>query len=269
VGHHGDRLAHGRLSVGSYGVPTGIAHQANQRLAEAWNALTDLYSRRSAFLHEARRAGYRTPEEPHALLRDQTQHAKLIEVTRRANKNMVDFSSLTPLESQTLRRVIYFYPDQLGLVPVGHDRVINPSSLNTFETAASTAQAFLDTAGGLAGVAHGQVLSDAPTPAAGTYPETGAEAAVGPYVAGGVYPRKIDRDQLAKQVAAEGNTQARLEQRTRQLVHDSLDAGMGTPPPQVLDDLHWKTELDQRLHKGQSWRPARSRLRSTLRQRPP
>lgn len=93
----------------SFAVGTGPLHAANQQLAEAWNALTDLYVRRSAFYHEAAKAGYSTPTEIERLLNGPQLHSKLVEVTRRANKNVVDYS-LTPVESQTIRRLIYFYP---------------------------------------------------------------------------------------------------------------------------------------------------------------
>lgn len=82
----------------------------NEQIAEAWNAVTDLWSRRSAFYHEAAKAGFNTPAEIHALLSDSSHRVKLIEVARRANKNMIDYGSLTPLEQSALRRAIYFYP---------------------------------------------------------------------------------------------------------------------------------------------------------------
>jgi hypothetical protein len=186
----------------SYSVPTGVAHQANQRLAEGWNAITDLYSRRGAFYHEAGRAGFKTPEEINSLLHDPANRRKLVEVTRRANKNMVDFSSLTPLEQNTIRRLLFFYPwmsrgtlwalrtmvenpgktftlaqlaqvgaanahkafpgglpswaDQQGLIPVGSQhgdllKVINPSSINTYSTAAQAGRVIFNTAKGFAG----------------------------------------------------------------------------------------------------------------------
>jgi hypothetical protein len=94
----------------SYGVPTGVLHKTNERLAEAWNAITDLHVRRSAFYHEAEKAGFKSFEDVDRLLADPKLRGKLTEVTRRANKNMVDYGSLTPLERNTIRRWVFFYP---------------------------------------------------------------------------------------------------------------------------------------------------------------
>ncbi len=94
----------------SYSVDTGFLGNANHQLAEGWNAITDLYVRRSAFYHEAAQAGFRSPSEIHELLHAPRNTAKLEEVTRRANKNLVDYGSLTPLERNTIRRAIFFYP---------------------------------------------------------------------------------------------------------------------------------------------------------------
>lgn len=186
----------------SYSVPTGPLHQMNQRLAEGWNVLTDLYARRGAFYQEAARAGYKTPEQIHSLLHDPALKRKAVEVFRRANKNLVDYGSLTPIEQNTIRRLIYFAPwvsrgtiwalrtlvenpgktftlaqlgqvgaqhvhdsfpgglahwaDEQGLIPVGKQhgdlmKVINLSSINTYQTAESTIKAAANTVKGALG----------------------------------------------------------------------------------------------------------------------
>lgn len=200
----------------SFAVGTGPLHVLNARLAEAWAAITDLHARRGAFFHEASKAGYRTAAERDRLLNDPALRRKLTEVTRRANKNLVDFSSLTPTEANTIRRLIYFYPwtsrgtiwalrtlvenptktftlaqlgqigaenahrklgtlpawaEQLGLIPVGdqHDGLqgtINPSSLNTYATAAQTLGGVLKLGTGLVHTARTGALADSLTPAA-------------------------------------------------------------------------------------------------------
>lgn len=95
----------------NYAVTTGPGHELNRRLAEGWNLITDMYSRRSAFYTEAARvAGAKTPAQIDALLHDPAMKDKLNEVVRRANKNIVDYDSLTPLEKNTIRRIIYFEP---------------------------------------------------------------------------------------------------------------------------------------------------------------
>jgi hypothetical protein len=189
----------------SYSTNTGKGWLArsNRRLAEAWNDVTDLHMRRSAWMHEAARAGYKTPEARTRLLNDPKLRSKMVEVTRRANKNMVDFGSLTPFEKQYLRRAIYFYPwvtrstiwalrsivenpgkvftlsqlaqigaanahkrlgtpearwaDQAGLIPVGApqgdlQKVLNPQSLNTYGSAASTIRSAIEIGKGIVGL---------------------------------------------------------------------------------------------------------------------
>lgn len=104
-----DALMHSSLSR-SYAVPTGPLGQFNTRLGEAWNAVTDLHVRRSAWYHEAARAGFNTDDEIMALITNPRNRRKLVEVTRRSNKNIVDFSSMTRAEKDKIRRLIFFYP---------------------------------------------------------------------------------------------------------------------------------------------------------------
>ncbi len=94
----------------SYSVDSGFLGNVNHQVAEAWNAITDLYVRRSAFYHEAAQAGFRSPSEIHDLLHNPARAQTLEAVTRRANKNLVDYGSLTPIEKNLIRRAIYFYP---------------------------------------------------------------------------------------------------------------------------------------------------------------
>jgi len=93
----------------SYSIGRGPLYGMSDRLANAWNTLTDLWFRRAAFYHEAAKAGFR-PERVGELLNDPAHRAKLLEVLRRARKNAVDFNSLTPLERNGLRHLVYFYP---------------------------------------------------------------------------------------------------------------------------------------------------------------
>lgn len=94
----------------SFSVPTGVLHDKAQALGEAWNSVTDLYSRRGAFFGEAAREGFKTPTQVKALLTDPAHAATRIRIFRTANRNIVDYNSLTPFEANEVRRAIYFYP---------------------------------------------------------------------------------------------------------------------------------------------------------------
>ncbi|HZQ65657.1 MAG TPA: hypothetical protein VFA66_10570 [Gaiellaceae bacterium] len=88
------------------GVGTKVLHGAG----EWWNTVVDRYPRAAAWLHEARTLGYKTPDQIHALLRDDHYRADLVEVTRRANKEAVEYGQLTPFERNVVKRAIFFYP---------------------------------------------------------------------------------------------------------------------------------------------------------------
>lgn len=92
-----------------FSVDTGPLGRASHGLAEFWNTITDLHSRRQSFFHSARLSGYNTPEKINALLHDPALKRERNLVVRRANKDIVDYT-LTPAEQQTIRRLIYFYP---------------------------------------------------------------------------------------------------------------------------------------------------------------
>ena len=65
---------------------------------------------RSAFLYEARRAGFRDWQAIEKLLTDKGHEAELARVTERANREIIDYSRLGPHEREIIRRVIFFYP---------------------------------------------------------------------------------------------------------------------------------------------------------------
>jgi len=335
----------------AFSVNTGVLGKANQQLAEAWNALTDLHARRSSFYHEAWMAGARTPEARAALLHDPANARKLAEVTRRANKNMVDFGSMTPLEKNTIRRAIYYWPwmsratiwslrmlvenpgksftlaqlaqvgaenahlkigkmpawaEQLGLIPAGKAKgglipVLNPSSINTPGTAAQLGEAAIGTVKAAIGLPQGASgLGDVVTPAVSaltglagaggsgygtagstglkaimestpfygaarragivgkpskTYPDTGVGAALGPYTAGGLYPRNISQSALAAAAAKEANagmsTAERINQTAAKTAAGLLDGAKqhwpeilnaGKLPPEWADAIRLRTQ---------------------------
>jgi hypothetical protein len=91
-------------------VGAGAAERAVHGAAEFWNAVTDRIPRVMAFLHEARAAGFDSPTALKALLHDPQFEQQLLQVTRRANREMVDYIGMTPLERNSIRRVFMFYP---------------------------------------------------------------------------------------------------------------------------------------------------------------
>lgn len=89
---------------------TGSAGKVSRAVAEFWNRFADRDERVASWLYYADRKGYKTPADRAALLADEDKKGDLAEVTRRANKSLVEFDNLTPLEKNTLRHIIFVYP---------------------------------------------------------------------------------------------------------------------------------------------------------------
>jgi hypothetical protein len=94
----------------SFDVNTGPLQGPIHKAATFWNNLTDKVPRISTFLHEARRNGFNTPEKMNMLLNDPKLRPKLIELTRTANKEIVDFGDLNKFERDWVKRAMFFYP---------------------------------------------------------------------------------------------------------------------------------------------------------------
>jgi hypothetical protein len=92
---------------GEGGGPLGRAARFG---AGKWSAVVDRVPRRASFLYEAKKAGYRTPQQMKTLLTDESKVQELTEVTNRANREMIDYGHLSPFEQNYVRRIIYFYP---------------------------------------------------------------------------------------------------------------------------------------------------------------
>jgi hypothetical protein len=76
-----------------------------------WSSLIDRHSRVSAFLYWAHRHGVDLDDRRRvAALFKPENRAKLEQIRERANKSMVQFDNLNPLERDVLRHVVYFYP---------------------------------------------------------------------------------------------------------------------------------------------------------------
>jgi hypothetical protein len=88
----------------------GILNEAISKAANVYGVIQDLPFRRSAFLHEARREGFKTVKDVERLLMDESQRDVLFRIADRANSAIIDYSRLGRFERSVLRRVLYFYP---------------------------------------------------------------------------------------------------------------------------------------------------------------
>ncbi len=89
---------------------TGPMARVVDKAANTWSKIVDTPFRRSSFLHEAKRAGYRTPAQLERLLTDKRHDEALTQVTMKANREIIDYSNLSPVEREVVRRLIFFYP---------------------------------------------------------------------------------------------------------------------------------------------------------------
>lgn len=85
---------------------SGVHHT----MALYYSRLMDDWFREVSFMNEARRHGFDTPEKLSELLTNENLQGKLVEVSRRANMNIIDFGRMGPWGRSVLRRAIFFYP---------------------------------------------------------------------------------------------------------------------------------------------------------------
>lgn len=103
----------------------GWLDRTTDLLQRQYSKLLDTPFRDNAFIHEAHRAGYRTPEQVARLVDNYTPDANLEApgeffsarmqrdfelIARRANRNMIDYGRMTRTEKNILRRIVFFYP---------------------------------------------------------------------------------------------------------------------------------------------------------------
>jgi hypothetical protein len=88
----------------------GLTSKVTNALASGWGKVIDSPFRRSSFLHEAAQRGYKTPEQIHALLNDDSKAGNLAEVVHRANDAIINFGDLSEAERTLVRRVLFVYP---------------------------------------------------------------------------------------------------------------------------------------------------------------
>src|SRR5438046_2492539 len=99
------------------GARGGVGQAAIDWMAGKWGTVVDTPFRGSAFVHEARKAGIRSPHELRQLAgryasgtisgadRIRFEHA-----ARRANAAMIDYGRLGPIERDVVRNVVFLYP---------------------------------------------------------------------------------------------------------------------------------------------------------------
>lgn len=88
----------------------GAGQKAVAGIAGKWSSVVDLVFRRAAFIHEARRLGYKGPAELKRLLTDEAHRADLQEVAQRAKDAIIDYDNLGQREKEIVRRLVFFYP---------------------------------------------------------------------------------------------------------------------------------------------------------------
>jgi len=91
----------------------GLGHRiksTNQALAQFYAKMIDKNSRSAAFVHEAAREGFTTPEDVQALIHDTKFQENLRGISSRANEEVLNYERLGPGEKSIMRRLILFYP---------------------------------------------------------------------------------------------------------------------------------------------------------------
>lgn len=165
-------------------VGSGQIATASRKIADVMSRSVDVPARRAAFVHEAKKLGYKTPEDFRRLLDDDENINDLVEATQRAKEAIVDYGEMGPFEQNVVRRIIFVYPWQKGatkwayyffrdhpaqaavmaqfsqgalaerervigavpsymrgVIPIGDNRLINPTAVNPLQTPANIAQA--------------------------------------------------------------------------------------------------------------------------------
>lgn len=92
-----------------------IVQKAVSGMANLYGKGVDLPFRRAAFIYEARKIlGHRpgkTPwQEIHDLMHNPAKRDMLQQVVERANKALIEYDQMSPVEQNLIRRVLFFYP---------------------------------------------------------------------------------------------------------------------------------------------------------------
>jgi hypothetical protein len=94
-------LAEGTLSPISHAV---------QFAGNFWSHFVDDPFRKAAFIHEARRRGFKSNDELRALIEDGRFRSQQAEISQRARDAIIDYERLGPIERDLVRRLLFIYP---------------------------------------------------------------------------------------------------------------------------------------------------------------
>lgn len=87
----------------------GLLGPTTNMLAHGWSHILDKQFRRAAWMDEAAKAGYKTPEARKRLLNDSELQNQYLEVTRRARDEILDYQRLGKKE-KVLSEFLFIYP---------------------------------------------------------------------------------------------------------------------------------------------------------------
>lgn len=95
------------LGGGNKGAP--LAPTANYA-AGILGKVTDQRFRDSSFDYEARQAGFRSGKDVEDLLTNPARRQELIQVAKRANREVIDYGRMSKKEAEIVRRALFIYP---------------------------------------------------------------------------------------------------------------------------------------------------------------
>jgi hypothetical protein len=90
--------------------PKGPLSKAVNWTAEFMNNVVDRQARNMAFIHEARKAGFKSDQQIADLLTERKHEKQLVAVGQIANHEAIPFGNMSELERATLTRAMFFYP---------------------------------------------------------------------------------------------------------------------------------------------------------------
>lgn len=109
----------------STGKSKGKLGEYTDRVAHWQNRAADTLPRRAAWFREATVRGYKTPEQIHQLLTDESLRPVLNQIGLDTRRAMVDFGDLTQFEQDIVSRLIFIYPWLKGATRYGKDLLVD------------------------------------------------------------------------------------------------------------------------------------------------
>jgi hypothetical protein len=233
----------------------GFSQSIGGKVADFYGHIIDQIPRGAAFLHEARREGFKTPQQiAHLIDRARTDEAafhKLDLIARKANDALIDYDRMSNFEKDVIRQVIFFYPWVRGatrytarfalehpyqaLNAAGLGQHGEPAGLQASCRAQGRTSRRFDSRSGCKKPAEDRAQS--------IYPRTNTQEEIRLGL-GAMTPKSYNEEEAQRRALESLPT---LQRELKLLIQDSHDVGMGNPPPQVLEDLKWVVRLDSQL----------------------